>query len=195
MPKAVLDKLCGSAFTTKDKAFSYALEDLEEKTDLVRMVRSQRELDIALSFLLTKKQRAVIKAHARKVTINPDSTMDSFSERKMRDLTEMGDHFSQFSLPVNDSITMERNEDESKPVRWRTSIAQREEAPTFQFLQGRDAHGKSNIDKLQADMQADKADGKTGAIRLGELGQQLSEKQDDEDEGDDNSFYSNSFQI
>ena len=57
VPEFIRNCMCSCAFSSKDKAFSYAMEDLEEKTNIVKIIRFHRELDIALNFLLTKQQR------------------------------------------------------------------------------------------------------------------------------------------
>ena len=62
-----------------EKAFLQAQEDLNEKTNIVHMVRLFREVDTALKILLSDKQREKIKNRSKKHIFDGSKYLDLFS--------------------------------------------------------------------------------------------------------------------
>ena len=60
-----------------------AREKIQNETNIIKIVESRRYFQTALKFLLSKKNRKLMKERSRYITVDPDRSSDSDPENEL----------------------------------------------------------------------------------------------------------------
>ena len=89
LPDSLTENLRFCRRNPREKAFTYAMENLEERTDLLNIIRSIREIEASFQYLLSDEQRDFIKDKCKRIVIKDDKTVENFSSRHLKRLRSL----------------------------------------------------------------------------------------------------------
>ena len=69
--------------TTKDNAFTNAMDDLDDSTNIVKIIRKLRAHEASIKFLLNEQQFDYVQKRCKHFAVNPDASIDEFGTKDL----------------------------------------------------------------------------------------------------------------